>query len=88
MGKFQSFYLRLLALLDVFRVVRKDLVFIRYLELIRWLYFDLLDFLVWVTHGSQPVQLDDFLRVILFISHEVPFFEDFFDDTGIEFTVS
>lgn len=54
-GEFEGFDLRLLAFLDVLRVVGQDLELVRHPELVKGVELYFFQFLILVFHGSQTV---------------------------------
>lgn len=87
-SKFQSLYFVFLILLDILRIVWKNLQLIWNFELIWRIYFYLFYFFIGVPHRSQPMKFHDLLGIILLIFYQVPLFQYFFYYTWIELSIT
>lgn len=88
-SEFQCLQFSLLAFLHILGVIRKDFEPLWNFELSRRIRFDLFFFLLlWRAHGTQPMQLDHFLCVILLIFYQKSFLKHFLYYTGVKFAIS
>ena len=89
MCEFESFYLVLLALLDVLGIIGHDFEFVWNFELFIGVGFDLLFlFLAGVGHWSQTMQFYYFLSSIPFVPHLIALLHDLFNDARVELPIS
>ncbi len=84
----KRFYFGLFALLYIFRIIGQDSEFLWDFKLSHVLKFYFLLFFLFVQDGSEPMQFNNFLRIILFVPDMVTFFIDFLDDTRVKLSIS
>jgi hypothetical protein len=84
----ECFNFGLFALLYIFRIIGQDSEFLWDFKLTHVLKFYFLLFFLFVQDGSEPMQFNNFLRIIFFVPDMVTFFIDFLDDTGVKLSIS
>jgi hypothetical protein len=85
--EFESFDLRLLALLNVFRIIGKHLETVRNSKLPLHLDFHLFNLLLMRAHRPQSVQLHNFLRIVFLVLNQISLLKHFLYHAGVELSI-